>query len=456
MVLARVNEVRVQALQKGQMDIRAVLFQLQRAVDRESSKKIKAMKELKMKGIGRMTREEEAASLKEIEREVDAKMREALAGELTEVLRPFFDAYDRDSSGALDDTEVAQLTRDLGLRPSRALISAFVAAADTDSTGMVELPEFVQALMKHARGELLVDAEEGGAARRRLKGAASRSKLLLGRAAAKRQANSNKGAGGTGASAPASSGDSGGQFGETRAENQAEDLNGEGGEDLLDVSEAHNMEDEDAVDDATAEQVRRRAREERERFNPEDPADQTRAFVRRGLRLVVTGCLGCFVISIPLTEVFWTFGARMGVPDIAVGALILPLAVAGISSIKVPYDDTVKRIRKLHSTICIETLGKAALRNSLLLAVPVVQSLELDFAWRFLSETAVMVLISVLVGAHFLLKSRFTFLEGLYFFALWPAVLLLLWLLFRPLFHEAPLVKRVQPGGGSSGGGDSD
>uniref|UniRef100_A0A0G4HFL8 EF-hand domain-containing protein n=1 Tax=Chromera velia CCMP2878 TaxID=1169474 RepID=A0A0G4HFL8_9ALVE len=385
LITARVNELRVHALQNGSLDIRTVLFQLKATTH--------------VKG-GELTEE--------------------LRNQMAEVLRPFFEKFDRDGSGSLDSAEVASLLRELGEHPSDATVQVIMQEADTDGTGTVEMDEFLVTLMKYANGDLkhLIDGSP-----RHMKG-----KGGAGLAAIMRMQKKGKGGGadvGGGGEAPHTKHDDHGHGGH----------GGHGGADGHE--HAHDLEamDEVAMDAHLESHVKAITG----LGDKASPSTQTNTFLMFGLLYTVIGCLGCFLMVTPMVEAFWTFGYRLGIPDEVTASILIPLAAMGPMAVKLPYEHARERTRKMHSLVVQETIGKAVIQNTLLFSIVIFQTLVLDLAWQFPAETLALSLLTVMTALHIYARPRLVTIEGFYFLLLWFGFILLLQFAFRPFFRTGVL-----------------
>mmetsp|Transcript_33201 Transcript_33201/g.86020 ORF Transcript_33201/g.86020 Transcript_33201/m.86020 type:complete len:164 (-) Transcript_33201:34-525(-) len=80
------------------------------------------------------------------------KQRE-LTEEQKQDLKEFFDAYDADGSGSIDDKELKIMMRDFGLNLSTEELIAMILEVDEDGSGEMEFVEFIQLMRPKVLGQ---------------------------------------------------------------------------------------------------------------------------------------------------------------------------------------------------------------------------------------------------------------------------------------------------------------
>ena len=190
---------------------------------------------------------------------------ESAMKQLAAVSRPFFDKYDVDRSGTINQLELALLFRDMGQRLNPAELSEQFESWDKDSNGELDFDEFV-----------------AGAARYVLRKAGEPMDVVV-----------------------ADGGDGG-------ARGKATGRGGEGG-----------GEDEVAVEEEDDE-----AEEVPEDLAHLAPEEQQRRILHRSLWMMGVGTLVVLVFSDAMVEVLGSLGKRTGIPSFCKPARIVPLMLA--------------------------------------------------------------------------------------------------------------------------------
>ena len=77
-------------------------------------------------------------------------LRDEMSKKLSDELKPVFDKFDEDGSGAIDVSEMTTMIESLGLVVPPEKIKAMVDEADDDKSGEIEFAEFFSIVKKEA------------------------------------------------------------------------------------------------------------------------------------------------------------------------------------------------------------------------------------------------------------------------------------------------------------------
>jgi len=259
----------------------------------------------------------------------------SLEGRLRAVVRPFFNRYDVDGSGALCREELTELLTDLGERVKVSEIETLFASIDEDGSGSIDYDECVRWLARlvrgYARGEGVPSSSQPSASLRASAGSTAASALDI-------EASARS------AAAPAREVEPEPEDGDTDSEPEIP-------EDIRDLS----------------------------------PAEQRQRVLRRSFWQMGLGTVIVLLISDPMVDVLDTLGGRTGIPAFYVAFLLAPVA-SNASEMIASYRYAQKKTQKTITIAFAQLLGAACMNNTFCLGIFYLLVAGRGFGWTYHAE----------------------------------------------------------------------
>jgi len=152
------------------------------------------------------------------------------------------------------------------------------------------------------------------------------------------------------------------------------------------------------------------------------PEEQKTKILARSFWLMGLGTLLVLIFSDPMVDVLSGFGTHTGISAFYISFVLAPMA-SNASELVAAYSYALKKTSKT-ITISMSTLeGAACMNNTFCLGIFFALIYVQGLAWRFTAETAVIVLVQVLVGIIAMTREVQTLGVGLVIISMYPASL---------------------------------
>jgi len=161
-----------------------------------------------------------------------------------------------------------------------------------------------------------------------------------------------------------------------------------------------------------------------------DPADQQQRIKTQACAKIAGGLLLLLVFAGPVVAVLSELAARLGVSAFYVAFLLVPPTTCA-GEVVAAYTYAAKRTRKSMTTLLSTLQGAAVVNNTLCLGVFLCVVHAKSMAWEFSAETLPVVLVEMAIGMSVVCRGRLTLFDGVCALALYPASLLMSWMLQR-------------------------
>eukprot|EP00933_Yihiella_yeosuensis_P040819 TRINITY_DN35210_c0_g1_i1.p1 TRINITY_DN35210_c0_g1~~TRINITY_DN35210_c0_g1_i1.p1 ORF type:complete len:607 (-),score=92.49 TRINITY_DN35210_c0_g1_i1:244-2064(-) len=319
-----------------------------------------------------------------------AKLNEALLGEdaklpmrsiarVKQILKSFFQKYDKDHNGMICKAEFYLICQDMGLSQNTDLQDKLFEDADLDSNGNISLEEFQSCIVDCARVRNM-DSPTWGP--------------------------------------------------QPKLPNQKS------------ISEVHSMmlhhgaltESEDEEDGkGEAEEESEGPSEEDEPEGLEDLDPETRRFwiLFRSFRMMFLGTVIVLAFSSPMVDVMAEIGDRLEVSPFYISFVIAPIA-SNAGELVAAYNYALKRTERT-ITVSISTLqGAACMNNTLCLCIFTGLIYLRDLPWQFSAECLSILVVELILAIFSYFKRTQTLFDALWIASLYPASLVFVWALKQP------------------------
>lgn len=165
-----------------------------------------------------------------------------------------------------------------------------------------------------------------------------------------------------------------------------------------------------------------------EEFAHLEPEEQQKRIKSRALCTMVAGLALVLIFSDPTVDLLSEIGTRINVSPFYVSFVLAPVA-SNASEFVAAYVYAVKRTRPSMTTSLSALVGAAIMNNTFCLGIFLALIYFKGLAWRFTAETISIVVIQIIMGLLVVFRNTHTLMHGFVVLALYPASLLLVWLL---------------------------
>eukprot|EP00941_MAST-03F_sp_MAST-3F-sp1_P005269 g5269.t1 len=377
---------------------------------------------------------------------------ETVMQEMRAVLKPFFNHFDADKSGWLEEKEVINLLNVLG--EDGTLASQFIEQFDTNRDGRLGFDDFSKAMHDEIRRkyadcviarELI---EEDDQILRDVKEDlsdvvdSSRVRKVL-RKRSQRLLTQNKGSPQADVALELQL-DSPDKRGKLSLKKQpsygsvrVEDKKGNSSTTSMDGGDYDPLDEfEDEAVDVLSDSDSDEDEELPEDLTRMTDAQRQTALKRRSYGMMLIGLILVMVFSDPMVDVFGEIGERVGVPPFYVSFVLAPM-VSNASELIASYNYASKRTRITMSSALSALEGAGVMNNTFCTGVFLYLIWALNLQWEFPAETIALLFVECAVALMVLSRDVMRLFDALVVMMFYPLSLFLIWLIQHSAHKES-------------------